>query len=283
MKIIFAKTEYHYDSYTDFWKLVELAGFETCFVKDVDLENDAVYITTPINGELRPHVNYRRSILKGPQRARIIWWNLERPDSGAYEINQITGTEVINSTNDILKHVDRVWVSDRYYQSLDPRMIYVTAGGDARLSPCAPDPMKVYDIAALTYNNHRRDQIYGPLGGRWKMAPNSAWGENRALILNRSRCMVYVHQTPSPIGAPLRFVLAAAHKLPLICETMADPYPLQAGRDFLMCHHNQMLPQIEAWLAQGYLSQIGENLFKTLCVDFPFRKCVEEGLARTFA
>src|SRR6266404_2769198 len=76
---IFARTRYQYQSYSDFWRLVELSNFQTCYVDQIDLENDQIYITTPINGEHRPHINHRRSILKKAQQARVVTWMLERP------------------------------------------------------------------------------------------------------------------------------------------------------------------------------------------------------------
>lgn len=280
--LIFAKTSYVYQSYQDFWKLVELAGFETCFVKDIDLGRDAVYVTTPINGEIRPHVRHRRSILTKPQQAKIVWFNLERADSGDYEIGKIKGNEcVTRATNEILEYVDHVWVSDRYYTALDPRMIYVPLGSDSRLAGGPPGP-PAYDVCTLSYNNHRRDQIYGNLSRQVKMAPFSAWDGARDQILRSSRCMVYVHQTPMPIGAPLRMALAAAYRLPVISEQLADPYPHRDGHDVIMAPYDQLIPKTLASL-QGNLAELGENLHRKLCIEHPFRKCVEEGLERTLS
>ena len=35
--IIFTRTRHTYDSYSDFWKLVELSGFNICFVDEIDI------------------------------------------------------------------------------------------------------------------------------------------------------------------------------------------------------------------------------------------------------
>lgn len=176
--LVFARTSYFYQSYFDFWKLVELSGFETCFVKDIDLERDAVYVTTPVNGELRPHTKFRRSILKKPQQAKIVWWVLERPDSGDYELGKIKGNECVTKTTDeILEYVDHIWVSDRYYTVLDPRTTYVPLGSDSGLAGGPPGPHS-YDVCTLAYNNHRREQVYVPLKNQIRMAPFSAWGKS---------------------------------------------------------------------------------------------------------
>lgn len=284
MEIVFARTSYFYQSYVDFWRLVELAGFPVCEVKDIDLERDAVYIFTPANGELRPHVRHRRSLLQKPQQAKIVWWDLERMDSGNWELGTIQGNEcVTRMTDEILEYVDHIWVSDRYFASLDLRMTFVPMGSDARLALGAPDPMKVYDVCALTYNNHRRDLIYGQMQQKWKMAPNSAWGDERDRILRRSKCMVYVHQTPMPIGAPLRMALAAAYRLPVISETLADQYPHKDGHDVVLASHGEILPKTQAWLNDSRLASVGENLYQKLCIQMPFKKCVMEGVERTLA
>lgn len=280
--LVFAKTSYLYQSYVDFWKLVELAGFETCFVKDIDLDRDAIYVTTPINGEIRPHVGHRRSILKKPQQAKIVWWLLERPDSGDYEIGKIVGNECVTKTTDeILEYVDHVWVSDRYYTKLDPRTIYVPLGSDSGLAG-GPPGQNVWDVCTLTYNNHRREQVYAPLKQQVRMAPFSAWDGARNHILRSSRSMVYVHQTPMPIGAPLRMALAAAYRLPVISEQLADSYPHRDGYDIMVAPYDQVIPKTLAAL-QGNLAELGENLHRKLCVEMPFRKCVLEGVERTLA
>lgn len=274
--VIFAKPSHKYDSYRDLYRLVELAGFPICSVKEMDLDRDVTYVTSPVDGETRAHCGSS----KGTRKAKVIFWCLERPDSGNYPPD---GIGAANRVDEILKFVDHVWVSDKHYASLDPRLIYVTLGSDARLAEGPSLPIKVYDIAALTYNNERRSKIYGPLGKRWKMAPESAWGETRAKVLHSSRCMLYVHQTPMPIGAPLRFALAAAYKLPLISEEMTNTCPLLGEFDFLTCRYEEMVEKIEVWLTKGWLSELGKNLHQTLCVSFPFRGCVEEGLRRTIA
>ena len=42
-----------------------------------------------------------------------------------------------------------------------------------------------------------------------------------------------------PIGAPLRMALAAAYKLPVISEQLADSYPHRDGHDILLCDADQ--------------------------------------------
>lgn len=273
MKVIFAHPRHVYDSYSDFRKLVEISGFPSCFVDEIDLDSPSVYITTPVNGELRP-------VLEGKKRrAKLVFWCLERPDSGDWPPE---GVNASNQVSEIAQFVDKIWVSDRHQATLDLRQVYVTLASDSRLAEGEPWPAKIYDIAALTYNNHRRRYVYDQLG-RWKMAPASAWGETRARILHQSRAMLYVHQTEMPIGAPLRFALAAAYKLPLLSESMADPYPLVEGRDLLSAPYDKLLAETDLWLSSRSLAPYGQSLHETLCIERNFRLSVLEGVVKSFS
>lgn len=282
-EIVFVRTDYEYQSYSDLWRLVELSGFPWIYVKDFDLEKDYVGILPTCNGELRPHITHRRSILKGPQWATLIHWNLERPDSGDYEVSKVTKEGVSNSTSEILQYVDYQWVSDRYWASMDPRLIQVTMGSHPGFAQGAP-AAKQYDACALSYNTYRRDKIVGQLKQQIRMAPDSAWGAERDRILRSSSCMVYVHQTPMPIGAPIRMAIAAAYRLPVICERMGDPYPFEPGQDMIMVEYDKMVPAtLEALQSTGKLAEIGEKLYQKLCIEQTFRKSVLEGIERTLA
>lgn len=281
-EIVFVRTRYEYQSYSDFWRLVELSGFRQIFVDQFDLAEEYIGILPVVNGELRPHITHRRSILKGPQWAKMISWCLERPDSGDYELSKIDPKGAANSTNEIFDYVEHVWVSDRYWASLNPRLIFVPMGSHPDLAG-GPPGEKIYDACALTYNTHRRDRIYGPLGQQLRMAPNSAWGAERDRILRSSRAMVYVHQTPMPIGAPIRMAIAAAYKLPVISEAMGDPTPYEHGRDIVLLTYDDLVPSTISLVRDAWLPEIGSNLHRELCIERTFRDRVLEGVERTLA
>ena len=82
--IKFIKTRYQYDSYIDFFRLAELSSFETIYVDELDVSQDGVYITAPVNGEWRPHIDNQS---KKARNAHLILWNLERP-SGTGSVRQ---------------------------------------------------------------------------------------------------------------------------------------------------------------------------------------------------
>lgn len=271
MRIVFVKTRHEYDSYRDFWKLVELSGFDTCFTEQMDLSADVIYITTPINGDFRPHIKHARSILSGPQQARVVWWNLERPDSdGSPHISTIV--------DELLEYCDAIWVSDRYYASLDSRMQYVVLGSHEKLCISTEKIPTEYDYTHQSYAWGRRDAIYVPLRRHGlKEGPNS-WFEERDKVLRSSKLMLNVHQTPMPIGEPLRFAVTAAYRMPMVSEKMNDPYPLVAGHDYVDVHFDRLVDVIRLE-TNGHLNLpwIGNNLYNRLCVEWPFRRGVEAG------
>jgi hypothetical protein len=277
MEIIFAHPTYAYDSYTDYRTLVKLAGFETCRVSEIDLGREAFYIVSPINGEFRPHMDYRRSL--GMRiKAKIAWWNLERPDSGPMGPTDALERAARSVTDDVLKYADCVWVSDRYYQSLDPRAIYVTMGSDARLAVAKPKDPKAFDVIHLSYLTYRREWMTVRLAEQGvKIAPN-AWDPQRVELLTVTRAMLNIHQTPAPIAEPLRFALAAAYMLPLLTEDLKDPYPMKDHAHILSTPYDKIIENVRYWLTDADLATIGEALHHLLCYRFNFKDCVAEGV-----
>ncbi len=245
---------------------------------EMDLTADAIYIVTPINGEFRAHIDHRRSILQSPQRAKIVWWNLERPDAdGSPPIQEIV--------TDILKYADAVWVSDKQYQSMDLRMDHVVLGSHVGLRISSDPAPAAYDYTHQSYAWGRRDAIYIPLRSLGLREGPNGWYEERDKTLRSSRLMLNVHQTPALIGEPIRFALTAAYKMPMISETLADPYPLASGVDYLEAPFDGLVGVVSRFISVIHpsTSKLGNNLHQRLCVEWTFRRGVEEGVARTLA
>lgn len=274
MNIVFAKTRYDYGSYRDYWKLVELAGFATCHVDEMDLSSDSFYIVSPINGEFRPHIDHCRRT-QHSKRAVVTWWNLERPDT--------QGSPPFESVvTDILSYADAIWVSDRHYQSLDPRMHHVVLGSDPNL--CAQFERRdiVYDFTHQSYVWGRRDPIMNALRSGLREGPNG-WFDERDATLKASRVMVNVHQTDALIGEPLRFAVTAAYKMPMISETLRAPFPLVPQEDYLDVPYAEVVAAVRrsATMHPDALKHLGENLHKRLCLEWTFRRGVEQGVSNT--
>lgn len=273
---IFARTRYTYDSYSDFWKLVELSNFTTCYVDQIDLQSDNTYIVCPVNGELRPHVQHRRTL--GPQTARIIWWNLERPDCPVDD--SPNGVGYFKVIDEILNYVDDVWVSDRMYAALDSRMRFVPLGSHISLAGViSTTRWRQYDVTLMAAPVPRRDGVICELKQLGVTVAPNAWGANRHEILCSTPIMLNVHQheNPMPIGEPLRFALAAAYKMLVVSETVDDPYPVSVVSmplEYLAvfvdgARHGDVGPAAR---------ELTEKNWRVMCVEQPFRHGVMEAL-----
>lgn len=276
MNPIFAKTRYEYSSYSDFWRLVELSNFKTCYVDQMDLESEEVYVSTPVNGETRPHIFNRRSILKEAQKARIIIWQLERPISPSGSIDD----QIVHMTNEFYKFSDAVWISDRFIASKDSRLTYLEMGSHPDLASGAPHPSQ-HDIAHVSCSVPRRDGILRRLPPDVRIAPN-AWGAERDNILRQSRAMLNIHQDDTQVIEPLRIALAAAYKLPYLTERCYDLHPLVPGETCLEAPYHALLNSVPTWLTYKDLHEFGERLHKRLCLEVNFKTSVMGALQRTF-
>lgn len=260
-KIIFARTRHHYDSYRDFLSLVELSGFDWCYIDEIDISKDVTYIWSPTNGEQRPHIDNEKKAK--PKVAKLIWWNLER----GYDIGGMD------------KYCDEMWVSDRHYATFNPHFKFVPMGSHPGLRLHAGDLPKVYDYCHISYKTGRRDHIYSRLNHMGlKEAPNG-WFEERDKSIRSSHIMVNVHQDDYLIGEPLRVALAAAYSLPIISETITDSYPLVNGEHLLITSFNDLPRFVSTKLHdKAALAKLGSQLHNKLCIENSFRSFVEEAV-----
>lgn len=261
--IIFARTRFDYinpengyGSYFDFWRLVQLSGFETCFVDEIDVDRDAVYIYTPHNGETEN--GFRKS------RAKVILWNLEQ---GCYPpIPGLTET----------------WVSDLTLAKLcDAKYVFMGSHADLVYKPLVPTERE-YDVAFLAYITHRRKGLAYALDERGiKRSPTEAWGEARHNILASSSAMLHVHQNDGkPYMPPQRVCLAAAYKLPFISEAFADR-GLLSYSNVLTSDYANLAEFTHLWTRRndwGILRDYGLALHSALCRDYTFKMSVERNV-----
>ncbi len=127
-EITFVKTRHVYDSYTDFWRLVELSGFPTIYADELDISKDGVYITAPMNRDWRLHIRNEQREGK-PINAHLVSWNIERPSGSAGSVLEYAkqnrylqyglweNGKLLSDDNPPEqsqgRFVDEVWVSDR--------------------------------------------------------------------------------------------------------------------------------------------------------------------------
>ena len=246
--IVFVRTRHDYPSYTDYWRLVELAGFPVTYSDEMQrnlmwTNPDATFIVSPVNGEYGPD-----HFVDPARRAKVVWWNLERPGCDSSMKFPIAHED---------KRFDETWVSDRFYATLganhEKPYRYVTLGTDMRLraEDCDPErdlpecyhargmptdgrPLQwkdvgttfKYDVIHLSYLSHRRQHVIPNIlkATGWTCAP-TGWGQDRHQALLESRAMLAVHQDDWPVVEPLRYALAAAYGLPVWGEAATDHYP----------------------------------------------------------
>lgn len=250
---IFVKTRHEYQSYWDFWELVRLSEFPTCFTDEIDWQSDNTYILTPLNGEIPNPL---------PEKtAKIIWWNIERPSwQSSWQFDR--------------PDFDEIWVCDVNWAK-ETGSKYVLMGSHPGLG--VPSAEKTYDYCTNSYDNPRRVAIWDALKDL-KRAPNG-WGgaESRSDRTGRSKLIVVPQQDDPPHAVtPLRFAIAAAYKLPMVYEGETDTHPFVDGVDFIHAHYDDIPFRVREALADQNLSLIGENLHQKLCVETNFRQEVEK-------
>lgn len=290
-EIIFVRTRYIYDSYWDFWKLVELSNFKTCYVDEIDISQDAIYIVTPCNGEWRPHINNENKLVSEGKKnvgAHLILWNLERPEGSAgsvgrygqqqrflkYGVWENGKQEKINDRGETEisygRFIDEVWVSDqRLAAETSHATRFVVLGSDKGLGE--PDDEKKYRFCYMSYANGRRQSIlkHFPSNDRamdntnpdepwpsfwpWEDAENKEkYSSRRDEVLRQSRFALNVHQDHHPFQEPLRFALFASYGIPLLSESIFDAYPWVSDKTIIFSHYDGLLAKLNQMSANDY-------------------------------
>lgn len=261
-EIIFCATDFYlnggYASYRDLYKLIELSGYKTIPLSELDPQSDNTYIVTPLNDEWLQGWN--------TPRARIIHLEMEWRTDWRASVNEPQG-------------VAEVWAIDKWYaDQIGAR--YVPIGSDDRLNGLGTEypATKSFDVAIMSYQTHRRQVITAQLENLGlRLAPISGlWGRQRSDALLRSWCMCHTHQNDNMPGiASLRWAIAAAHRLPMITETVNDrgifthSYMTQASYPYLAAFTRDQLKD------KHKLQDYGEALHGLLCRDMTFRKVIE--------
>lgn len=235
-------------SYTDFRTLVRLAGFKTCELSEVDLFSDTAYIFAPNNGNVEAY-------LSRPRKCKAIHWELERPG--------------------ITWHpwFDETWVSDltQLQMANNARFRYVPLGGHPKLGGIRSWP-KIWDICHMAYAYGPRAEKLARLAEKGlTIAPATFEPVDRMYILSHSRWGLMLHQTDHPIMTPLRAVLFACWKLPIIAEHVGVDYPY----DFIPFD-----PDLKAALSMSekHVTDLVESNYAVATSQYTFKDCVERAV-----
>lgn len=255
---IFARTRHVYDSYVDFWRVVELSGYDTCYVDEIDAAGDALYIIPTLNGEVGAGWP--------GARARIVHWNLEWCEYPA-----VAG-------------VDERWHMDASFAARGG-MRYVPVGGHPGLigSGMVVGDAAPIDLAYMGYMTGRRQAMAAQFDANaLSRTPTSVWDDARHEMLMRSTVYAHVHQHDDAIsqGVPaLRMIVAAAYRMPIVCERVTDPGMFNPGTmvqaDFNgMANVTRMLVRDR----RDSLRDYGMALHWLLCREYTFRRVIEAAI-----
>lgn len=252
---IFVRSRHTYESYQDYWRMVDLAGFPTCYNDELDPASDNTYIIAVRNGE--------NDAGWPGARARIIHWHLE------YHVEYGPWVGVAET-----------WSPDAWHaRTIGAR--YVPMGGDARLRDGTNGAAPSYDVAYLGYMIPRRTDVLSALNEYGlRVSPTSAWGQERHAVLLHAKTYLHIHQTDSAPAIPaLRMVVAAAYSMPVIMETPADRGIYVQGY-FLTSDRKYAAEFTKMWVRDNspYLRNFGYAIRDLLCDRMPFRKSVEGAL-----
>lgn len=235
-------------SYTDFWTLARLCGVPMCELSEVDVNSRDTYIFAPANG-------YTAAVFSQPRTCKVIHWNIERP-----------GIEVES-------YVDEMWVSDKTQLTMaaDPRVKYVPLGGHKNLGgePMLP---KLWDLCPMCYAyGERLGKIIDLATKGFTIAPSTFETRERDAILAHSRWGLMLHQTPHAIMTPLRAVLYACWKLPIVAEGVGDTYP------YKFIPYDEDLEILRSYSEQEIQELINFN-YRIATEEFTFKACIEAAL-----
>jgi hypothetical protein len=268
-RVIFARTRHEYDSYKDLWYLVEVSGFRLIYVDEIDLHKNAIFVTTPWNGDTAPALAAarERSDSRGWTRAKMVWWNLEQWDEAPLGPRIDTAMSLC----------DAVWASDTAFAALDPRMSYVAFGSHPDLGcPLAERPL--FDVAHLSYLWGRRANVVGALAAKGLRIAPAAWTrQDKHNTLAASRLMLSLHQydrRPRVI-APLRCAMAAAYRLPFLTETIDSPPTTLTPDDYAVVSTENAVEVIAELLRDhDRLNDLSWRIFRQLCIEHRFDECI---------
>jgi hypothetical protein len=290
-EIIFAKPVHQYDSYTDFWTLVSLSNFPIISVSDIDITQDKIIITAPMNGDYKEHfvgnlAQYEETgeITGGqlmyqktsglPRLAHLIIWNLERP-AGSGSVGQYAS----ESMSWITKHryCDEVWVSDPALAD-ETMLRYVILGSDYGLGETSED--KQYDLTHMSVPIPRRVQIYKHFKS---IGPNCwPWDDpSRDDVLKSSKFALNIHQDNWGYCEPLRFALFASYGLPIVSEILTNSFPYDG--DIRQFPYHNIVDSLKVCLKDDYdqWEDMGLRLRKKLCEDLQFGKVVRQAVSES--
>lgn len=262
---IFIRPDDHYDSYTDYWRLVDLCGFPTGTLADIQPHSDNTYILTMLNLGA-----WQDAGLGWPgASARIIYWDIEWHDVDYHHV---------------VPGLNEFWSSDRWYAQARG-YTFVPMGSHQDLIQCSYtarwNGAALYDVVLMAYMGPpRRQDVANEMKAAGLMIAPNAWGEQRTRNLQQSKIMVNIHQHDAyPCTAAQRWAMAASAGLPLLTEHCADSSPYIDGEDYWGADKGELATaaKILAYDADAG-RKLAANFMRKACGEYRFDKNVRRAL-----
>lgn len=273
---VFVKPRIRYEAYADFWRLVALSPYRIVEAKDADLGSDDIQIWPVMDVEFMTAMTERP---KSSRRAKVIFWNLERPDSMVQDGGMVDAYR--QGMDEILAMADAAWVSDIGVHLLDERVLFAVLGGHPDLA-VLPRNGAGSLVAHFGQRTLRRQAVFQQLRDRGLEVSENSWGPDRDAILARARMLVVMDRVDGiHTASPLRWVVAAAYRLPIVSETMPYPYPLEDGESIALAPYESLADKVAQLKDDPALEGLGEKAWEVFCRDWTFQAGVENALERT--
>jgi hypothetical protein len=249
---IFVLPAKDYPSYSAVKRLIELSGYKTIPITKLDVFGRQPYII--LTPDQLPNLD--------GVRARVIAWQLEYAGDYTHNYDGFKG---------------EVWASDKAWADAHGAK-YVLLGSHPDLVQGKRAKRAKFDVTMLAYMTPRRQVIKDKLADlRWPEDYPGHDTERRDEVLRQSRLMLHVHQHENaPYIAPQRIALAASARMMVLCESVFDPGALNC----IKYADDKDIPAVARdWLNEGAaLRATAEDIHQRLCIDNPFRRCIEEAL-----
>lgn len=293
--IYFAHPRHDYASYTDYKRLITLAGYPQLYHDEIDHDSDNLYIISSPD----------HSLYKGFENARckVIAYDFEFYPDIEWSIYSNVEAWTCDAAYARTKHIKHVPMGSdvRLAGYEDPQGHRVWGGTISRVTFGSSEPIesssvdvylptwishdkpqqKIYDTTLLAHMTYRRQCVAGDLvraGVRLSPKQEGYSGQERDMLLRQSRSMTYVHQRDEYQAiAPQRWALAAAYSLPIISETIADAAPFGYSH-LLMSSYEHLAEFATMWLTRNdshILENYGRALHSLLCHEMTFAKVIE--------
>lgn len=225
-----------YDSYADYWRLVEASGFPTVELSNLPQESEDIFIFSPHNGNIAEELPIHPNL-------NTVLWHLERSPVKP-------------------EGYKRYICSDKLLAK-EMGIEFVPMGGHEAL--VRQPSVKSIDICPMAYLFGRREHMVNQMKEYGLSCASNGWGEERERTLAKSRLGLCLHQDDYPWGEPLRYVLFALSSLPIMSEADSGLKQLSydIGNALAFCRGDLFSQsEIEAMIAHNIQLLTGEHSFR---------------------